>query len=532
MVHILKKYPINLPGNVIIFAVSHKTSYCVIHVCCYVYIYIDDIFICLTEIMLYDQKPPEGEYDFLEPSQYVSFNWAKNFGKRQNVPSHMYTSLDIRPEMPVQPRTFKPQAAIANQANRNDRPRMPTPPPGTVSLDQRGGARGPDTNIGQMSRQGYNVVDVYPSEMLLELVGVLMKGVVPEVSTVEMVDISVDVQVRPQAALVLSSEPGPPLKPRVNKNKAVKQAGIIPMSQSLPVPPIVQAHIRPIPSARAPQPSPPPSPPINMMNTQMLNIQMLNIQMLNSHTLRTSVPKEQGNDNDPQKSVQDSIIAELKTRRGSLKGNVSMPNVEKISPKTLSKSTKQKAWTNQMYIESDQKSSGKVIASSIPVETYDVIQGPKYVEFPKTCEVKARPSRTGNADAAGSLAQPPQRPPPPMRGNPPMSTKRNRPCIITLDDKTPQTPVVLCTTITTVADIPTDISSLDCEGIGQCLALLRLSEHRERFMEEQIDGGLLTELDADIMVAEFGFTRFEATKLIQFSKGWRPSVLEKDDSSI
>jgi hypothetical protein len=81
--------------------------------------------------------------------------------------------------------------------------------------------------------------------------------------------------------------------------------------------------------------------------------------------------------------------------------------------------------------------------------------------------------------------------------------------------------------INKASDIPRDISSLDCEAIGQCLSLLKLSKHRDRFVEEQINGSLLAELDVNMLVVDFGFSKFEATKLIRFSNGWRPSI---DDS--
>jgi hypothetical protein len=79
--------------------------------------------------------------------------------------------------------------------------------------------------------------------------------------------------------------------------------------------------------------------------------------------------------------------------------------------------------------------------------------------------------------------------------------------------------------ITVAADIPRDISNLDCEEIGQCLLLLKLSKHREKFAEGQIDGSLLTALDIDTLVTDFSLSKFEATKLMRFSTGWRPNVV-------
>ena len=72
-------------------------------------------------------------------------------------------------------------------------------------------------------------------------------------------------------------------------------------------------------------------------------------------------------------------------------------------------------------------------------------------------------------------------------------------------------------------DIPEDISNLDSQAIGQCLALLHLSSHRRRFEDDQVDGCLLLELDADLLQTDFGFSKFEALKLMKFAHGWRPT---------
>ncbi|KAK2166810.1 hypothetical protein LSH36_35g08008 [Paralvinella palmiformis] len=84
-------------------------------------------------------------------------------------------------------------------------------------------------------------------------------------------------------------------------------------------------------------------------------------------------------------------------------------------------------------------------------------------------------------------------------------------------------------------DIPKDISNLDSQAIGQCLALLHLSSHRRRFEEDQVDGCLLLELDADLLQTDFGFSKFEALKLMKFAHGWRPThaaVSSRNESSL
>jgi len=78
-------------------------------------------------------------------------------------------------------------------------------------------------------------------------------------------------------------------------------------------------------------------------------------------------------------------------------------------------------------------------------------------------------------------------------------------------------------------DVPEELSRLDCEGVGQCLALLHLARHGQKFNEAQIDGRLLSELDAEILQMEFEFSKFEALKLMKFIGGWRPSKQKAGD---
>lgn len=80
--------------------------------------------------------------------------------------------------------------------------------------------------------------------------------------------------------------------------------------------------------------------------------------------------------------------------------------------------------------------------------------------------------------------------------------------------------------VTRLADIPEDLSLLDCAAVGQCLTLLHLSKHRSIFEQEQIDGRLLIDLDVDILQKEFAFSKFEALKLDKFIRGWRPNANE------
>ncbi|KAK2139523.1 hypothetical protein LSH36_1739g00011 [Paralvinella palmiformis] len=76
--------------------------------------------------------------------------------------------------------------------------------------------------------------------------------------------------------------------------------------------------------------------------------------------------------------------------------------------------------------------------------------------------------------------------------------------------------------ISILNDVPGDLSLLDCDGVGQCLDLLHLAKHRQRFFEALVDGRLLLDLDVEILQNEFGFSKFEALKLVKFVGGWRP----------
>ena len=74
-----------------------------------------------------------------------------------------------------------------------------------------------------------------------------------------------------------------------------------------------------------------------------------------------------------------------------------------------------------------------------------------------------------------------------------------------------------------VDDIPNDVTLLDVENVCTCLTLLNMHEHVDQFRKNQIDGCLLVSLEEKILQTDFGFSLFEARKLMQFAKaGWRP----------
>ena len=78
-----------------------------------------------------------------------------------------------------------------------------------------------------------------------------------------------------------------------------------------------------------------------------------------------------------------------------------------------------------------------------------------------------------------------------------------------------------------VLDIPSDISELTVDQVGQCLRQLHLEKHVDVFQQQDVDGQLLTSLDEDILVTDFAMSRFNALKLMKFAReGWRPRFRE------
>ena len=76
--------------------------------------------------------------------------------------------------------------------------------------------------------------------------------------------------------------------------------------------------------------------------------------------------------------------------------------------------------------------------------------------------------------------------------------------------------------ITSLQDVPKDISHLSVGEIGDCLRLLQMENHIEDFKHMQIDGKLLVTIDAFRLKQVFGMSLFHANTLIQFCRGWRP----------
>lgn len=75
----------------------------------------------------------------------------------------------------------------------------------------------------------------------------------------------------------------------------------------------------------------------------------------------------------------------------------------------------------------------------------------------------------------------------------------------------------------TIHDVPKDVSNLSTNEVGDCLKLLKLEKHADAFIDNQIDGEMLQNLDEGILVTDLGLSTLSARKLIMFVKdGWRP----------
>ncbi|XP_071487013.1 uncharacterized protein [Diadema antillarum] len=80
-----------------------------------------------------------------------------------------------------------------------------------------------------------------------------------------------------------------------------------------------------------------------------------------------------------------------------------------------------------------------------------------------------------------------------------------------------------CVHITSIRDIPRDISCLTCEQVAQALALLKVQDRViEAFLENQMNGALLQSMPQDILENTFHMSPFHAIKVIKFVNGWRP----------
>ena len=82
----------------------------------------------------------------------------------------------------------------------------------------------------------------------------------------------------------------------------------------------------------------------------------------------------------------------------------------------------------------------------------------------------------------------------------------------------------------TVQDIPLNVHDFNVEEVVKSLELLGMGTYGCEFKEKQVDGSLLLSLDVDVLMEEFDFKKFDAIKLIKFSRdGWRPKINKKSN---
>ena len=68
-----------------------------------------------------------------------------------------------------------------------------------------------------------------------------------------------------------------------------------------------------------------------------------------------------------------------------------------------------------------------------------------------------------------------------------------------------------------------EVKTMTIEEVGEVLDLLHLSEYKELFKEQRIDGALLYDITVDDLIKDFKFGRIQAKKLIKCVKeNWRP----------
>ena len=71
---------------------------------------------------------------------------------------------------------------------------------------------------------------------------------------------------------------------------------------------------------------------------------------------------------------------------------------------------------------------------------------------------------------------------------------------------------------------PDDLRCLSVQGVGECLRMLNMKEHIERFERELIDGELFVTLD-EVSFPFLGVNNiFQQRKLVKFINGWRPNT--------
>ena len=75
----------------------------------------------------------------------------------------------------------------------------------------------------------------------------------------------------------------------------------------------------------------------------------------------------------------------------------------------------------------------------------------------------------------------------------------------------------------TLEEVPSDLHGITTDGVVDCLKLIGLGKHADKFIENDIDGDLLLDLNVSILVDDFQMSKFEAQKVQMFAhQNWRP----------
>ena len=70
--------------------------------------------------------------------------------------------------------------------------------------------------------------------------------------------------------------------------------------------------------------------------------------------------------------------------------------------------------------------------------------------------------------------------------------------------------------------LPDDLGNLSVSKVSECLRLLNMGEHVEKFQSEQVDGQLFIMLNEDTLPCLGVSDKFQQQNLLKFIQGWRP----------
>jgi len=76
-------------------------------------------------------------------------------------------------------------------------------------------------------------------------------------------------------------------------------------------------------------------------------------------------------------------------------------------------------------------------------------------------------------------------------------------------------------------DVPLDLTSFSVDDVTKVLRLLKMDKYSKKLAKQDVDGALLMSLEEPHLVKTFKMSPFDANKLVQFRRGWRP-IVKKD----